>query len=104
MLLSVTVDHDIIRSWAQRRNAQPMVSRPGDRPGPLMFVNGPPDASLTEMSWPEFFAAFDRGNLAFVYRDAAPDGALDDLHEFVSRASVPELTEALRTTIIERVA
>jgi hypothetical protein len=50
-----------------------------------------------------FFAEFERANLAFVYRDASPNGHLDDLHEFVRPAVVPELTISGRSTIAQEV-
>jgi hypothetical protein len=101
--LHVTIDHDVIRSWAERRAARPAMPLGDDRPWPLKFDFGPPDAGVREIDWERLFAEFERANLAFVYRDAAPNGQLDDLHEFINRAAVPELTLAAKSTIIERV-
>jgi hypothetical protein len=68
-----------------------------------VFAIGAPKAGVIEIGWEEFLAEFGRANLAFVYRDAAPDGDLDDFHQFVIRSAVPELTLSNRTTIVERV-
>jgi hypothetical protein len=57
---------------------------------------------MVEIRWDKFFEEFERANLAFVYRDAGPNGELDDLHEFVNRAAVPELTVSGKSTIVER--
>jgi hypothetical protein len=100
--LRATIDHAVIKSWAERRSARPsMPSRHGR--WPLVFEFGPIGPGVKEIDWATFFAAFESSNVAFVYRDVAPDGSLDDLHEFVSRAAVPALTASVGTTIVERV-
>jgi hypothetical protein len=98
----VTIDHDVIRSWAERRSACPATLQGDERPWPLKFELRTPDPDMVEIDWQRFFDDFDRSNFAFVYREAAPDGALDDLHEFVHRSSVPGLTAFSRSTVIER--
>ncbi len=100
MLLQITIDHDTITAWARRRGAVPATFQGKERPWPLKFSFGPTAGSI-EISWDEFFAEFERANLAFVYRDTGPDGEVDDLHEFVNRAAVPELTSSNKSTIIE---
>lgn len=55
------------------------------------------------MGWEDFFASFERSDLAFVYRDFDPSGELDNWHEFVKRAGVPELINSGRTTIVKKV-
>jgi hypothetical protein len=102
VLFFITIDHDLVRSWAEVRDARPSKFEGMTKPSPLRFDLGPPDAGLTEMSWTEFFEEFERDNLAFYYRDMAPTGEHDDLHGFVSRAAVPDLTMASKSTIIER--
>jgi hypothetical protein len=42
------------------------------------------------ISW--FFDEFERADLAFIYRDAAPDGELDIYHEFIKHLAVPDVT------------
>ncbi|HEY7299407.1 MAG TPA: hypothetical protein VH684_15990 [Xanthobacteraceae bacterium] len=101
MLLQITIDHDVITQWARRRGAVPATFQGTERPWPLKFSFGP-SSDLVEISWDEFFAEFERADLAFVYRDAGPDGELDDFHEFVNRAAVPELASSNKSTIIER--
>jgi hypothetical protein len=98
-LLRVTIDHHVIFSWAQRRGAHPSTFEGDERPWPLYFNFGSAGSGLEDISWDRFFAEFERATLAFVYRDAAPNGELDDLHEFVKRAAVPALAISGRSTI-----
>jgi hypothetical protein len=101
--IHVTIDHGVIRSWAERRGARPSRSDADGRPPPLMFDIGPPKAGVVEIGWEEFLDEFERANLAFVYREGAPDGELDDFHEFVIRSVVPELILSNKATLVERV-
>jgi hypothetical protein len=102
--LWLTIDHDLIKSWAQRRAARPSRPLDEDRPWPLLFELGRPAAGVVEIGWDEFFEEFERANLVFSYRDEAPDGTPDDTHEFVNRSAVPALIASGRSTIVERVA
>ena len=103
LLLYITIDHYLIVEWAKRRDAHPSTFEGDERPWPLYFGFGPCSAGLEEISWDRFFTEFEGANLAFVFRDAGPNGELDDLHTFVKRAAVPELVTSGRSTIIERV-
>ena len=100
--IHVTIDHDVIRSWAERRGARPARSDGEGRPSPLTFDIGPPKAGVVDIGWEEFFAEFEVANLAFIYRDAAPGGEIDDLREFVIRSVVPELTMSNKSTAARR--
>jgi hypothetical protein len=102
-LLCVTIDNRVIFSWAQRRGAHPSTFEGDERPWPLFFNFGSAGSGLEDISWDRFFAEFERAALAFVYRDAGPNGELDDLYQFVKRAAVPALTISGRSTIIGRV-
>jgi hypothetical protein len=103
VLLYVTIDHSVIVSWAQRRGARPSTFEGDEHKWPLLFDFGPEAPGLIEIGWDKFFAEFERADLAFTYLDAAPNGELDDSHEFIKRATLPELTIGRRSTIIERV-
>ena len=103
VLLRVTIDHHVIFSWAHRRGAQPATCEGDERPWPLFFNFSSADADLKEISWDKFFEEFERAALAFVYQDATPYSELDDWHEFVKRAAVPELIISGRRTITEQV-
>jgi hypothetical protein len=103
VLLHITIDHQVVFAWAQRRGARPSTIEGDERPWPLFFNFNIADGELKEISWDRFFEEFERANLAFVYRDATPNGELDDWHEFVKRAAVPELIISGRRTITEQV-
>jgi hypothetical protein len=100
--LQITIDHEMIIAWAQRRGALPSTYEGDERPWPLKFNVGPIAAGMVQIRWDKFFEEFERANLAFVYRDVGPNGELDDFHEFVNRAAVPELTESGKLTIVEQ--
>jgi hypothetical protein len=102
VLLQVTIDHQVIFSWAQRRGARPSTFEGDERPWPLFFDFGPPSSGHEEISWDRFFAEFERADLAFVYRDTGPNVEQDDLHEFVRRAAVMELAMSGLSTITEQ--
>jgi hypothetical protein len=99
--LHVTIDHAVIRVWADRRGGRPATFMGDARPWPLRFDFGSPDAGVKEIEWQRFFAEFERAKLAFVYRDRAPNGEPDDYHEFVHRSTVPDLTVSRKSTMIE---
>lgn len=99
VVLRVTIDHQVIFSWAHSRGACPSTLEGDERPWPLFFNFGPPGAGLQEISWDKFFAEFERASLAFIYRDEGPNAELDDLHQFVRRAAVVELAVSGRSTI-----
>jgi hypothetical protein len=74
----ITTDHKVIRRWAKARNAVPATvagtSRDGDL-GVLHFAF--PDHSgdrLTQVSWSEWFDAFDKRRLTFVYQKKLSSG------------------------------
>jgi hypothetical protein len=69
-----TTDHDVIRKWAEARDARPArVKGTGDDDAGLLRLDfGPPEEGLEPIGWEDFFATFDESGLAFVY-DAAPE-------------------------------
>jgi hypothetical protein len=103
VLLHVTIDHNVVLTWAQRRGARPATFEGDEHPWPVSFTFGSASSGLKEISWEDFFAAFERADLALVYRDVGPNGELDNLHEFVNRAAVSELIASRNATIAEEV-
>jgi hypothetical protein len=102
VLLRVTINHQTVFSWAEGRGAHPSTFEGDERPWPVFFTFGSVGAGLQEISWDKFFVEFERADLAFVYRDAGPNGEFDDWHEFVRRAAVLELTISGKSTITEQ--
>ena len=67
-----TTNHDEIRSWAESRGGRPArVSDTGngDDPGILRIDFRDQDEGLDEISWDDWFEAFEENNLAFLYQD-----------------------------------
>src|SRR3979409_787963 len=63
--LCLTIDHDLIKSWARRRAARPSRPLDEDRPWPLLFELGAPAAGVVELGGDEFFGEFGRPKLGF---------------------------------------
>ena len=99
--IHVTIDHAIIRSWAERRRGRPATLEGDYRAWPLRFEFDSPDPATEEIDWRRFFNEFERAKLAFTYGEILPDGALDYTYEFVHRSTVPELSAFRRSTVIE---
>src|SRR6476469_3372811 len=97
----VTIDHQVIRSWAQRLDARPSTFEGDEHPWPLLFSFGSAGTGVQEISWDRFFFEFERADLAFIYRDIGPGGEVDDFHEFVKRAAMAKLVASGRSTIVE---
>ena len=90
-----TTDHDEIRRWAEARGGRPArVEDTGSDGDPglirLMFQDAPQadDANLEEISWEEWFDAFDENGLALVYQEQTADGEQSRFNKLVSRERV----------------
>src|SRR5436305_12729855 len=73
----VTRDQDVIRQWADDRNAQPATvegTEHGDHLGVLRFDFGGDNDRLRHVSWEEWFATFDDRGLNFIYQEHRSDG------------------------------
>ena len=79
-----TRDHDLIRTWARRRHAEPATgeatpSGPAtaaiEDTGAGIRFNFPGSGRLRPISWDEWFANFDRHQLTFVYEDQSESNA-----------------------------
>ncbi|RZU72887.1 hypothetical protein EV384_1276 [Micromonospora kangleipakensis] len=75
----VTTDHEVIRRWAEARKGVPTTvdgSEHDGHAGVLRFdfpANGR-EARLREISWAEWFRAFDERRLNFIYQEERSDG------------------------------
>ncbi|MBV2362310.1 hypothetical protein ACFPZ0_06435 [Streptomonospora nanhaiensis] len=74
----VTTNHDVIRQWAEERDARP-ATVPGSeydgRPGRLLFdFPGYSGEKLRHIDWDEWFEAFDERGLNFIYQEHKKDG------------------------------
>ncbi len=71
-----TTDHDEIRRWVESRGGKPArVIETGSNGDPgILRINfdergGDDDTRLEEISWDDWFRAFDENALAFLYQD-----------------------------------
>jgi len=90
-----TTDHDEIQSWAEARGGRPAAvsgTGSGNDPGILRieFPDAPQsdDDALEEISWDEWFEAFDANGLALVYQEQTSDGQESRFNKLVSRERV----------------
>ena len=85
-----TTDHDEIRRWVEERGGRPSRVKgtgSGDDAG-LLRIDYPgrgDDEALEEISWEDFFDAFEENDLAFLYQEATKDGSESRFSKFVSR-------------------
>jgi hypothetical protein len=73
----VTTHHEVIKRWAEERNATP-ATVPGtehdDHLGVLRLDFGGDNDNLEHVSWDEWFRTFDERRLNFVYQEERSDG------------------------------
>ena len=89
---TVTTDHDEIRKWAEKHGGKPAAVKKTHRGGDvgiirIMFpkaANSEHDA-LEEISWEEWFEAFEGNALAFLYQEETKDGGETRFSKLVSR-------------------
>jgi hypothetical protein len=85
-----TTDHDEIRRWVEERGGRPARVRATgseDDPG-ILRIDYPgrgDDEALEEISWEDFFEAFEENNLAFLYQEETKEGSQSRFSKFVSR-------------------
>ncbi|OLF19176.1 Rho termination factor N-terminal domain-containing protein [Actinophytocola xanthii] len=75
----VTTSHEVIRQWAERREAVPATvegTEHGDHLGVLRFdFPGYGGDTLRHVDWDEWFATFDKRRLNFIYQEERSDGS-----------------------------
>ncbi len=74
----VTRDHDVIRNWAEDRNAKPATistTRRGKFLGVLRFnFPGFESKNLENVTWEEWLQTFDNRDLAFIFQEHLKSG------------------------------
>ena len=85
-----TTNHHEIRKWAEARKAKPARVKGtgrGDDPGMIRldFPGYSGEDSLEEISWDQWFSAFDDNNLALVYQDRTADGQRSNFNKLIAR-------------------
>ena len=98
----VTTDHEEIRNWVEERGGNPARVKTTDKGGSggLLRIDYPGfsgEDTLEEITWDEFFAAFDDNNLAFLYQDETKDGKESRFSKLIDRDSAGEKSKAARS-------
>ena len=81
-----TRSHEVIRRWAEARNARPATATrgPEGEARTLRLDFGEQTEGLEPMSWDEWFGRFDERNLVFLYQEQKSDGAQSNFWRLVS--------------------
>ena len=82
----VTTDHDEIREWVEERGGHPAQVK-----GTELLIDYPGfsgEHKLEEISWDEFFKAFEENNLAFLYQEETTDGKQSRFSKLVDRDKI----------------
>ena len=93
-----TTDHDTIRKWVEQRGGHPAhVKKTGGRRSPgVLRIDYPGfsgEDTLEPIEWDEFFSAFDKNKLAFLYQ-----GGRSRFSKLVDRATVKTAGRAVTRT------
>jgi hypothetical protein len=83
-------NHDEIRSWAEARGARPACVKGtggGSDPGMIRldFPGWSGEESLQEISWDDWFKAFEENNLALLVQEKTSGGDKSNFNKIVSR-------------------
>src|ERR1051326_5846226 len=86
----VTTDHDEIREWVEERGGHPARvkgTEKGESTGVLRidYPGFSGEQRLEEITWDEFFEAFEENNLAFLYQENTKDGKQSRFSKLVDR-------------------
>ncbi|GLB65570.1 Rho termination factor N-terminal domain-containing protein [Arthrobacter mangrovi] len=74
----VTTHHEVIKQWAEARDAVPATVEGTEHEGHLgvlRFDFGGDNKDLRHVSWDEWFATFDERRLNFIYQEQRSDGS-----------------------------
>jgi hypothetical protein len=80
----ITIDRDIIKSWANARQGQPALVKKGTELA-LAIVFPDCDTGLVEqsLSWKEFFYHFEQQKLVFMYQETDQNAELSRYFVFI---------------------
>jgi hypothetical protein len=91
----ITTDHNEIRQWVEERNGQParVKGTESKNSAGLLRIDYPGfsgEDTLEEITWEEFFDAFEKNGLAFLYQEETKDGKESRFSKLVDRDTVKE--------------
>jgi hypothetical protein len=87
---SVTTDHEEIRKWAEARGAKPACVKGTGKDGDigmirLDFPGFTGEDSLEEITWDEWFEAFDENDLALLHQETTAGGQKSNFNKLIKR-------------------
>lgn len=87
---TTTTDHSIIQKWVEKRGGKPATVKLAKKEGKVTilrihFHGRGNDAELQDITWDDFFKAFDQHNLAFLHQEKTADGKESRFFKFVRR-------------------
>jgi hypothetical protein len=88
----MTTNHDEIQKWVEERGGHParVKGTEGKGSAGLLRIDYPGysgEGSLEEISWDEFFKAFEENNLAFLYQDETKGGSESRFSKLIDRGT-----------------
>lgn len=87
---NVTTDHNEIQQWVEERGGHPARVKGTEKKGSagLLRIDYPGfsgEDRLEEITWEEFFDAFEKNKLAFLYQEETKDGKPSRFSKLVDR-------------------
>jgi len=86
-----TRNHEVIRQWADERQAVPTTVESTERNGRAGVLRldfpGYGGNELGELTWDEWFETFDERNLIFVFQEHKADGSVSNFFRLTSPES-----------------
>lgn len=87
---TITSDHLVIKQWVEKRGGKPATVKLANKEGKVTilrihFAGRGNDDELSDISWEDFFKAFDEHNLAFLHQEHTADGKESRFFKFVRR-------------------
>ncbi|MCB2053144.1 MAG: hypothetical protein KDE35_02735 [Geminicoccaceae bacterium] len=88
---ATTTDHETIRNWVEARGGRPARvgatadGEPGSGRGGVLRIAFEDEDDLEQLSWDDFFAIFEKNDLAFLHQDQTSNGSTSRFFKFVAR-------------------
>ena len=98
----VTTDHNEIRQWVEEREGRParVKGTESKNSAGLLRIDYPGytgEDTLEEITWEEFFDAFEKNGLAFLYQEETKDGKESRFSKLVDRDTVKGRAKSARS-------
>jgi hypothetical protein len=89
----VTTDHNEIRQWVKERKGRPARVKGTESKNSagllrIDYAGFSGEDTLEEITWEEFFEAFEKNNLAFLYQEETKDGKESRFSKLVDRSTI----------------